>query len=69
MIVGRRVNEDTYTVQLDRRRTSGSCRSTKRELREYSIGDASTMPSFANVFDEDECADLVAYLLSLKGTK
>ena len=40
----------------------------KSQLREYSIGADATMPSFANVFDEDERADLVAYLLSLKGT-
>jgi len=40
----------------------------KSQLREYSIGAQATMPSFANVFDEDERADIVAYLLSLKGT-
>ena len=39
----------------------------KSQLREYSIGTTATMPSFATVFDERERADLVEYLLSLKG--
>ena len=67
VIVGRRVNEDTHTVQLvDSRERLVSL--DKSQLREYSIGAQATMPSFANVFDEDERADIVAYLLSLKGT-
>jgi cytochrome c oxidase cbb3-type subunit III len=67
VITGRRVNEDTHTVQLvDSHERLVSV--DKSQLREYSIGTAATMPSFADVFDEDERADLVAYLLSLKGT-
>jgi putative heme-binding domain-containing protein len=67
VITGRRVNEDTHTVQLvDSHERLVSL--DKSQLREYSIGSAATMPSFANVFDEAERADLVAYLLSLKGT-
>jgi putative heme-binding domain-containing protein len=67
VIVGRRVNEDTHTVQLiDSHERLVSL--DKSQLREYSIGAKATMPSYADVFDEDERADLVAYLLSLKGT-
>ena len=66
VITGRRVNEDTHTVQLvDSRERLVSL--DKSQLREYSIGTEATMPSFADVFDEAERADLVAYLLSLKG--
>lgn len=66
VITGRRVNEDTHTVQLvDAHEKLVSL--DKSQLREYSIGSAATMPSFAAVFDEAERADLVAYLLSLKG--
>ena len=66
VITGRRLNEDTHTVQLvDSHERLISL--DKSQLREYSIGMAATMPSFATVFDEGERADLVAYLLSLKG--
>jgi putative heme-binding domain-containing protein len=66
VINGRRLNEDTFTVQLvdDQERL----RSLKRsELREYTVGTAAVMPAFRDVFTEQERADLVAYLLSLKG--
>ena len=67
VVSGRRVNEDTHTVQLvDSQERLISL--DKSQLREYSIGAAATMPSFATVFDEKERADLVEYLLSLKGT-
>jgi putative heme-binding domain-containing protein len=66
VITGRRVNEDTHTVQLvDSQERLISL--DKSQLREYTIGTAATMPSFAAVFDDSERADLVAYLLSLKG--
>ena len=66
VITGRRVNEDTHTVQLvDSHERLISL--DKSQLREYSIGAAATMPSFAAVFDEKERADLVEYLLSLRG--
>ena len=67
VVIGRRLNEDTHTVQLiDEHEQLVTLE--KASLREYSVTHAATMPSFANVFDEDERADLVAYLLSLKGT-
>ena len=65
-INGRRLNEDTYTVQLlDDQEKLVSL--VKADLREYTIITASPMPSFKDRLTEDELADLVAYLLSLKG--
>jgi putative heme-binding domain-containing protein len=66
VIEGRRVNEDTYTVQLVDAR--GQLRSlVKAELREYAVGDAAQMPSYAERLTEQERADVLAYLLTLKG--
>jgi cytochrome c oxidase cbb3-type subunit III len=66
VITGRRLNEDTYTVQLidDQERLLSLA---KADLREYTILVASPMPSFKDRLTEDELADVVAYLLSLKG--
>jgi putative heme-binding domain-containing protein len=65
VVNGRRLNEDTYTVQLldDRERLVSL---TKADLREYSVQTTSPMPSYKNL-GADDLADLVAYLLSLKG--
>jgi putative heme-binding domain-containing protein len=66
VIIGRRLNEDTFTVQVvDERERLLSI--DKTELREYAVIDDATMPSYRDVFTEEERADLVAYLLSLKG--
>lgn len=65
-IRGRRINEDTYTVQLideQSRLTSLS----KADLRSFETMPASAMPSFQNTLTADERADVIAYLLSLKG--
>jgi putative heme-binding domain-containing protein len=64
-INGRRLNEDTYTVQLldDQERLVSL---TKADLREYTILTTSPMPAYKNL-SSDDLADLVAYLLSLKG--
>lgn len=66
VINGRRLNEDTYTVQLlDDQEKLVSL--TKADLREYTIFTASPMPSYGDRLTQDELADVVAYLLSLKG--
>ncbi len=66
IINGRRLNEDTYTVQLlDDQEKLVSL--TKADLREYSILTVSPMPSYKDRLTESELADVVAYLLSLKG--
>jgi len=66
VINGRRLNEDTYGLQLidDRERMHSF---VKADLREYTIGQTSPMPSFKTTLSSAEIADLVAYLLSLKG--
>jgi putative heme-binding domain-containing protein len=66
VINGRRLNEDTYTVQLfdDKERLVSL---SKADLREYTILTTSPMPSSRDTLSQDELADLVAYLLSLKG--
>lgn len=67
VINGRRLNEDTHTVQIvDERERLLSL--DKSQLRELSVSTQAAMPSYARAFDEQERADLVAYLLSLKGT-
>jgi len=66
VINGRRLNEDTYTVQvIDDQEKLVSF--TKADLRDYTILTVSPMPSFKGRLTEDEIADVVAYLLSLKG--
>ena len=66
VINGRRLNEDTYGLQLidDRERLHSLI---KADLREYTIGKTSPMPSFKGTLSNAEIADVVAYLLSLKG--
>ncbi|HMJ84066.1 MAG TPA: hypothetical protein VK504_12895, partial [Vicinamibacterales bacterium] len=66
VVNGRRLNEDTYTVQLiDEQEKLVSL--TKADLREYTILTVSPMPSYKDRLSENELADVVAYLLSLKG--
>jgi cytochrome c oxidase cbb3-type subunit III len=65
-IRGRRLNEDAYTVQLiDEQSRLVSL--VKADLRSFELVPTSSMPSFQNTLTADERADLVAYLLSLKG--
>jgi cytochrome c oxidase cbb3-type subunit III len=66
IIEGRRLNEDTFTVQLadlDGRLISLA----KADLREYRVSTTSTMPSYEKELSSQEIADVVSYLLSLKG--
>ncbi|MGQ0734347.1 MAG: c-type cytochrome, partial [Acidobacteriota bacterium] len=67
-IRGRRLNEDTFSMQLideaDRLVTV-----LKRDIKTVELGKASTMPSVAQTLSPDEVADLVAYLLSLRGAQ
>ncbi|PYR39191.1 MAG: hypothetical protein DMF90_00645 [Acidobacteria bacterium] len=66
VVTGRRLNEDTFTVQLidDKERLISL---NKSDLREYEILKTSPMPSFRDKLNIEEIADVVAYLLSLKG--
>jgi putative heme-binding domain-containing protein len=65
-IRGRRLNEDTYTVQLiDEMERLVSL--DKADLVALELADTSPMPSVADRLSGDELADIVAYLLSLRG--
>lgn len=65
-IRGRRLNEDTYTIQLiDEQERLVSL--NKADLVTLEQGDRSPMPTLADSFTGDELADLVAFLLSLRG--
>jgi len=66
IVNGRRLNEDTYTVQLitDHGRLVSFM---KDELSELTVSTVSTMPSYRERLTPDEQSDLVAYLISLKG--
>ena len=67
-ITGRRLNEDTYTVQLiDANERLISL--LKSDLREYSVLKTSTMPSYKGKLTAGEMDDLVAYLRTLKGMR
>jgi putative heme-binding domain-containing protein len=65
-IRGRRLNEDTYTVQIidDQERLVSLI---KADLREYELGKTSPMPAATRTLSAEEVADVLAYLLSLKG--
>lgn len=64
MVRGRRLNEDTYTVQLiDSRERLRSFR--KSELVTYEVSDTAVMQP--TTLSDDQVADLVGYLLSLRG--
>jgi putative heme-binding domain-containing protein len=65
-ITGRRLNEDTYTVQVidDKERLRSILKS---DTRSYIVETKSPMPSYATRLTADEISDLVAYLLTLKG--
>jgi hypothetical protein len=70
-VTGRLLNRDNFTVQLivtDGDPTQGKLRSfTIAELREFSLLTKSQMPSYKDKLSTQEVADLVSYLLSLKG--
>lgn len=67
-IRGRRLNEDTFSVQLvdDGERLVSVL---KRDIQEFEAGRTSVMPSVASTLSPGEVADLVAYLLSLRGVQ
>ena len=63
---GRRLNEDTFTVQMiDSQERLVSL--MKSDLKAFEIRKTSPMPPAGKVMTPDEISDLVAYLLSLKG--
>ncbi|HEY6466012.1 MAG TPA: c-type cytochrome [Candidatus Acidoferrales bacterium] len=64
-ITGRRLNEDTYSVQLiDEHENLVSLQ--KSDLRSLTVVKESPMPSLKGKFTDDQISDLVAYLSTLK---
>lgn len=67
-VTGRLLNHDLFTVQLlDSREQLRSFQKTS--LREQAFLDSSPMPSYRDKLTAEELADLVSYLVSLKGFK
>lgn len=68
VIIGRRLNEDTYAIQLmDEQEKLISL--DKENLKSLTILKDSPMPSLKGKFTDDQISDLVAYLASLKSTQ
>jgi putative heme-binding domain-containing protein len=66
VVAGRRLNEDTYSVQiLDE---SGRLVTLlKADLKDLQVMTTSQMPSVRGKLTSEEVSDLLAYLISLKG--
>jgi putative heme-binding domain-containing protein len=64
-IRGRRLNEDTHTVQIidDRDRLVSVA---KKEVRSLDVSKESAMPAYEKELTNDEIADVLAYLLTLR---
>jgi putative heme-binding domain-containing protein len=68
VITGRRLNEDTYTVQhIDMEERLVSL--IKADLKEYAVLKTSAMPSYKDTLTPAERDDVVAYLRTLKGAR
>jgi mono/diheme cytochrome c family protein len=68
IITGRRLNEDTYSVQIiDSEERLLSL--LKSDLKEYTVLKTSTMPSFKTTLTPMELDDVVTYLRTLKGSR
>jgi hypothetical protein len=66
VVAGRRLNEDTYSLQIIDE--SGRLLTLlKADLTDVQVLTTSLMPSVQGKLSSDELADLIAYLLSLKG--
>jgi hypothetical protein len=66
VVTGRRLNEDTWSVQLidtEERLVSLA----KADLKEYAVLKTSPMSSYRDKLSAQELADVVAYLLTLNG--
>jgi putative heme-binding domain-containing protein len=64
-IRGRRLNEDTHTVQvIDEHEQLVSV--MKKDVRSFNVTKESAMPAYAGRLTDNEIADVVAYLLTLR---
>lgn len=65
-INGRRLNEDTYTVQvIDQEERLVSI--DKTDIKQLEVSKTSPMPRATDVLSSDELADVIGYLVSLRG--
>ena len=65
VISGRRLNEDTFSVQIiDSHENLTSL--MKADLADYAVIPDSPMPSYRGKLNDQEIADIVAYLMTLK---
>ena len=65
-ITARLLNQDTYRLQaIDS--TGQLLSQTKSDLREFEIMSRSPMPEYQQKLSEQELADVVSYLKTLKG--
>jgi len=67
-ITGRLLNQSSFSVQiLDSKEQLRSF--DKGDLKEFAIKSTSEMPSYRGVLDSQEIADLVTYLVTLRGRR
>jgi len=65
-VTGRRLNENSYSVQLiDEKENLVSL--MKTDLKDYQVLTTSPMPTYKDKLSADELANVLAYLLTLKG--
>jgi putative heme-binding domain-containing protein len=65
-VVGRRMNEDTYSIQLILDEQGRLVSLLKADLKEMAVSKTSAMPAVGDTLTAGELADLLAYLRSLK---
>lgn len=65
-VIGRRMNEDTHSIQLILEEQGRLVSLLKSDLREMTATKTSPMPSYKDRLTPDELADVLAYLHSLK---
>ena len=68
VVTGRLLNQSTFSVQI--MDSAQNLRGfSKADLREFVINQTSEMPSYRGTLDSQEVADLVAYLMTLRGRR
>ena len=67
-IMGRLLNQDSFTVQVLDSKDEKLKSFSKSNLREYAFADKSPMPSYKDKLSTQELADVISYLGSLKGS-
>jgi len=68
VVTGRLLNQSTFSVQI--MDSSQNLRAFNRaDLREFVINQTSEMPSYRGTLESQEVADLVAYLMTLRGRR